>query len=281
MWNRSSSFVQSVPSLGRAQPLRTWLRRAGGAGLRHTPSGPRRWLLGRPPRVRAPPSRAWRHRPPRRTTMPEAARARGARGIEVGLVVSDADRSSRRRRRTSAPGRPAATGSRGGGWPGARRRPAGPGRGRSRARPPRRTRRSGHPPSRGGPRCTRVPDARASPARSRALTRSGRGVSHTVSDRGIRSRSAGVRGLPSSTVKAKRPPSGSAEATVRSRARLSRNASRVSSRRTTSNGPAGTGGTVATLEPASEPVSRGPPTCQRRRRPGSRPPPGRCSRAPG
>ena len=83
------------------------------------------------------------------------------------------------------------------------------------------------------------------------------GVSHTVSDPGIRSRSAGVRGRPSSTVKAKRPPTGSAEETSRRRVVLSRKASSVSSRRTTSNRPGGSGGTRPTEKAAPEPVLRG------------------------
>ena len=50
-------------------------------------------------------------------------------------------------------------------------------------------------------------------------------------------------GWPSSTVKANRPPARRAAETSRSSGSLSRNASMVSSSRTTSNGPLGTGGT--------------------------------------
>jgi hypothetical protein len=68
------------------------------------------------------------------------------------------------------------------------------------------------------------------------------GMSQTVSASGMRSRSPSVRGTPSSTVKANCPPGASAREISRSSASFSGNARMVSSRSTTSNGPAGTGG---------------------------------------
>ena len=66
-----------------------------------------------------------------------------------------------------------------------------------------------------------------------------------MSASGIAARSAAVSGGPSSSVKAKRPPGRSAAAISRTSASLSAKASIVSSRSTTSNEPAGSGGTCA------------------------------------
>jgi hypothetical protein len=81
-----------------------------------------------------------------------------------------------------------------------------------------------------------------SPARSKPLSISCSGVSQTVSASGIFSRSASVRGRPSSTVKANRPPVLSAREISPSSGSFSGKASMVSNRSTTSNGPAGIGG---------------------------------------
>src|SRR5689334_11858754 len=86
----------------------------------------------------------------------------------------------------------------------------------------------------------------ASPVCSRRSSISSRGVSQTVSASGICARSGAVRGRPSSMVKAKRPPVASAPDMPWSSGFLSRKASMVSSRSTTSNGPLGTGGTSMT-----------------------------------
>jgi hypothetical protein len=69
-----------------------------------------------------------------------------------------------------------------------------------------------------------------------------------VSAPGIAARSAAVSGDPSSSVKANRPPGRSAAAISRTSASLSSNASIVSSRSTTSKGPAGRGGTRVTAK---------------------------------
>ena len=88
------------------------------------------------------------------------------------------------------------------------------------------------------------------PTRSRQASISYRGVSQTVSASGIFARSASTRGRPSSRVKANRPPATSALDISRSRVSLSGNASIVSNRSTTSNGPAGIGGIRGDLEVA-------------------------------
>ena len=81
-------------------------------------------------------------------------------------------------------------------------------------------------------------------------------MSQTVSGSGIAARSAAVSGSPSSSVKAKRPPGGSASATACTSASLSSIASIASSSSTTSNGPSGSGGTYATAKRSSGARSR-------------------------
>ena len=68
--------------------------------------------------------------------------------------------------------------------------------------------------------------------------------------------SAAVRGRPSSTVKANRPPGSRADATCAGGPALSAKASIVSSRRTTSNGPPGSGGTAPTSNRQGRPAAR-------------------------
>ena len=100
-------------------------------------------------------------------------------------------------------------------------------------------------------RCARLWSSRhvrTSPARSRDAAISSSGVSQTVSASGIASRSSAVSGCPSSSVKANRPPGRSAAAISPISASLSSKASIVSSRSTTSNGPAGRGGISATAK---------------------------------
>ena len=72
----------------------------------------------------------------------------------------------------------------------------------------------------------------------------------------MRARSDSVSGTPSSSVNANRPPAGSARATSSSSASLSRKASIVSSRSTTSSVPGGSGGTCATSKRQGRPPAR-------------------------
>ena len=77
-----------------------------------------------------------------------------------------------------------------------------------------------------------------------------------MSASGIAARSAALKGAPSSSVNAKRPPGASAAATARTSAPLSANASIVSSSSTTSKLPGGSGGTAATANRHGNPSAR-------------------------
>jgi len=94
------------------------------------------------------------------------------------------------------------------------------------------------------------------PAPSSSAPISSSGVSQTVSASGMRARSGPVSGRPSSSVNANRPPAASAPEIPSSSARLSANASIVSSRSTTSNVPRGSGGTLATSKRQGRPRAR-------------------------
>ena len=160
------------------------------------------------------------------SSMAEASLAK-TRAARAWFIARRGYRSSPQRPRTCGPGRLASSPSRAGARPAARRRRVRPSELRSR-RGRRRRPRSGPPPSPGGSACTptsSAPGGQPAPGRTTAREAA---RAQTVSASGIRSCSPAVSGRPASTVKAKRPPAGSASAIPCTRGPLSAKASNVS-----------------------------------------------------